>query len=182
MKILCAPSGFNFRAAAADLGVVLYKQADIQTLGSVGAAVQDEVASRKLAPSPRAWDLLSIAMAAVATDLAGHRVRSPDGWTREFELTVALADAAFWNTQADLIAQLLNYLTTDRWSLRFIDGGHLPRPPQTPTLPVEERVALLSGGLDSLIGAIDLTASGRKPFVVSELVRGDARSNVISPH
>jgi len=33
----------------------------------------------------------------------------------------------------------------------------------------------LSGGLDSLVGAIDLAASGKKPFAVSQIVRGDAQ-------
>lgn len=35
---------------------------------------------------------------------------------------------------------------------------------------------LLSGGLDSFIGGIDLMASGRRPFAVSQTVRGDAEN------
>jgi 7-cyano-7-deazaguanine synthase in queuosine biosynthesis len=37
---------------------------------------------------------------------------------------------------------------------------------------------LLSGGLDSLIGAIDLSSSGRKPIAVSNVVRGDGANQV----
>jgi 7-cyano-7-deazaguanine synthase in queuosine biosynthesis len=37
---------------------------------------------------------------------------------------------------------------------------------------------LLSGGLDSLIGAIDLAASGVRPLAISKIVRGDAEKQV----
>jgi hypothetical protein len=162
MKILCAPKDFEFSSIPADLGIVLYDQSDIATQGSVGAAVKYEIAQRRLNPAPRACDLLSIALAAVAADLAGHRDKSPDGWTREFDLTVAVIDPAFWNGQADVIVRLLSYLTTDRWTIRFVALGHMPKPPQVPVRPSEECVALLSGGLDSLIGVIDLAAAGKK--------------------
>jgi hypothetical protein len=174
MKILCAPKEFNFSAIASDLDVVLYDHTEILTRGSVGAAVKHDIAQRKFNPVPRAWDLLSLAMSAVTADLAGHRDKSPDGWTRVFDLTVAVIDPTFWNSQANLVASLLSYLTTDRWTIRFIGDGHMPRPPQQPVHPMEDCVALLSGGMDSLIGVIDLAASGKKVFAVSELVRGDA--------
>lgn len=174
MKIISAPKEFDFSSVPADLAVVLYDHSDVPTRGSVGAAIKHVVAQRRLTPAPRAWDLLSIAMSAVTADLSGHRDRSPDGWTREFDLTVSVIDPAFWNSQAEGLAKLLCYLTTDRWVIRFVGGGHLPKPPQVPILPVEECVALLSGGLDSLIGVIDLATSGKKVFAVSELVRGDA--------
>src|SRR5207247_7649660 len=108
-----------------------------------------------------------------AADLAGHRSASADGWTREFELEVAVADPGFWNSQRDLIRSLLGSLTTDRWNVSFIDGGFSPDPPPKPLLPPEDCVALLSGGLDSFIGNLDLAAAGRWPFVVSQIVRGD---------
>jgi hypothetical protein len=45
----------------------------------------------------------------VTADLAGHRDRSPDGWTREFEVEVAVADPAFWTTQAERLESLLGF-------------------------------------------------------------------------
>jgi 7-cyano-7-deazaguanine synthase in queuosine biosynthesis len=50
----------------------------------------------------------------------------------------------------------------------------LPDPPSDPAPPDEDCVVLLSGGLDSLVGAIDLVAAGKRPFAVSQIVRGDA--------
>ena len=109
----------------------------------------------------------------MTADLPGHRDRSPDGWTREFELEVAVADPAFWTSQVDSLQSLLRYLTTDRWQLRFIGGGFQPAPERDVVRPEEDCIVLLSGGLDSFIGAIDLVADGHRPFAVSQSVRGD---------
>ncbi len=111
-----------------------------------------------------------------AADLAANRSARPDGWTREFELEVAVADPGFWNSQRDAIRGLLGTLTTDRWNVAFVGGGFCLDPLRTPVLPPEDCVALLSGGLDSFIGNLDLAAAGRRPFAVSQIVRGDAES------
>ena len=133
-----------------------------------------EILRQKLDPAPRAWDFLSIALAVIAADLAGHRNISPDGWTREFELKVSVADAQFWTSQTQILQKLLQFLTTDRWRLTFVDGGlTLPSNPK-PTRPSEDSIVLLSGELDSFVGVLDLISSGYKPFAVSQSVRGDA--------
>jgi 7-cyano-7-deazaguanine synthase in queuosine biosynthesis len=176
MRIVCTPPGHNFAANDADLEVVLYGRSDRPTRGSVGGSVLAEIVRRNLAPTPRAWDLLSLALAVVTADLAGHRGASPDGWTREFELEVAVSDRAFWSQHAPLVAQLLSFLTTDRWHVDFIEGGMLPKLERPSATPIEDSVVLLSGGLDSFVGAIDLVARGQQPFAVSQLVRGDAQN------
>ncbi len=174
MKITCASSDFDFGNIDSDLNIVLYGYAHEPTYGSVGAALKNKIVRNKLSPAPRAWDLLSVALAIVSADLAGHRDRSPDGWTREFDLTISVVDAAFWNANSALIEKLLAFLTTDRWTLHFMEGEILPAPDRNPTFPNEDCVVLLSGGLDSFVGAIDLVSTGRKPFAVSQIVRGDA--------
>jgi 7-cyano-7-deazaguanine synthase in queuosine biosynthesis len=135
--------------------------------------VKSEILRRRLEGAPRAWDFLSIALSIVAADLAGLRDQSPDGWTRELELDIAVADSEFWTQHAAAFADALTFLTTDRWKLRFHEGGVLPAPPREPVRPLEDSIVLLSGGLDSLVGAIDLTRTGRKPFAISQTVRGD---------
>ena len=176
MKLVCAPKGFGFATSNVELNIMLYDRADVPDRGSVGGAISDTFAAKRLTASARAWDLLSIALSAVSADLAGHRDKSPDGWTREFSLAIAVIDPGFWNGQSETIEQLLSYLTTDRWSVEFVGGGFMPPPPRRPDYPDEDSVVLLSGGLDSFIGAIDLVASGTKPMAVSELVRGDAEN------
>lgn len=174
MKLVCAPKNYAFKSAPNVLDVVLYGRADRQTRGSAGAAVMEEIVHEKLHAAGKAWDFLSLALAATAADLAGHRNMSPDGWTREFELEIAVADPGFWNGTRELVEDLLRFLTTDRWQVSFVGEGVSPAPPRQPVLPPEDCVALLSGGLDSFIGNLDLVANGRRPFAVSHTVRGDA--------
>lgn len=176
MKLICAPDNHKFKDGKGVLNVVLYGSADRQTRGSAGAAIKDKLARRKLYPSSRGWDLLSLALAAIAADLAGHRAKSPDGWTRQFELDVAVADPAFWNSQQELIQRLFGFLTTDVWKVSFIDGGYSPKPPRNRVVPDDGCISLLSGGLDSFIGNVDLAAAGKRPFVVSQTVLGDAEN------
>jgi 7-cyano-7-deazaguanine synthase in queuosine biosynthesis len=110
----------------------------------------------------------------MVADAAGLRTGSPDGWTREFELEIAVTEPAFWNGVAPLIEDALAFLTTDRWPLRFIAGGAAAPAPARVVSPPQDCVALLSGGLDSLIGTIDLATAGVRPLVISKIVRGDS--------
>ena len=173
MKLVCAPQDFAFKDDKGILDVVLYGKADRQTRGSAGAVIKDQIINRNYHPAPRAWDFLSLALAVTAADLSGHRTKSPDGWTREFELEVSVADATFWNAHRETVAHALGFLTTDKWKVNFVDGGLAPKAPKKPVLPADDCVSLLSGGLDSFIGNIDLVAQGRRPFAVSQMVRGD---------
>jgi hypothetical protein len=176
MKLLCALKDHKFTDSKDLTEVVLYSRTDRPTRGSAGAAIAEEIADSKLHPAPKAWDFLSLSLAVIAGDLAGHRRKSPDGWTRELDIEVAVADPAFWNSHRDLVGRLLGFLTTDVWNVNFIGGGYSPKPPSKPCLPTEDCVSLLSGGLDSFIGNVDLVAAGRKPFVVSQTVVGDAEN------
>src|SRR5262249_35811454 len=115
MKIFCALEDHKFPEAAGVLQVVLYGNANGTGRGSIGGKARHLILKRKLQPTTRAWDFLSLALSVTAADWAGHRNKSPDGWTREFELAVAVADPAFWNTQRSLAEKLLGFLTTDRW-------------------------------------------------------------------
>lgn len=178
MRLVCGPESFSISGADRALRIILYGQRGAAERGSAGDAIRDAVLRRRLEVAPRAWDLLSIALSAVTADFASLRNQSPDGWTRELNLDVAVSDPAFWNSQAAVLEEALAFLTTDRWQLQFYDGGMLPTPPRKPIRPEEDCVALLSGGLDSLVGAIDLVTSGRKPFAVSQTVRGDAKKQV----
>jgi len=175
MKLTCAPLGHDFSSSSSDLDIVLYGYADLQHRGEAGASIVKEVISRsKLQPDARAWDLMSIALAVIAADVGVLRRESSDGWTRELDLHVAVSDPDFWTSQKELIEQQLRFLTTDIWQCSFDGGGFLPTPPKSPTLPLEDCVALLSGGQDSLVGVVDLVSrETRKPFVVSQVSQGD---------
>lgn len=184
MKITCALSDFDFTKLVSDLDVVMYSRSNNSKRGSIGAMFKQAIIRAKLNPASRAWDLLSLAFAVISADLAGHRKESPDGWTREFNLTISVNDPLFWNANLEILQNLLGFLTTDRWFLQFIDGGMVLHPsPQIDYLeeefcPQEDSIVLLSGGFDSYIGALDLVEQGKTPIAVSQMVRGDGEKQV----
>ena len=174
MRLTCGPRGFALRGHSADLAVDLYSQPRTQDRASAGEAVRSLIIGSRLRCDRRAWDLLSIALSVVTADFAALRSASPDGWTREFELDIAVADPSFWNDYALPLAAALAFLTTDRWTLRFHRGGMEVPVPAVPQRPPQDSIVLLSGGLDSLIGAIDLAGASHSPLAVTQTVRGDA--------
>ena len=70
-----------------------------------------------------AWDFTSFALSAVAADEAVSRERSPDGWTREIELTLAVTNPDLWKTQRGRLTEALRFLSGDIWSLEFVGHG-----------------------------------------------------------
>jgi hypothetical protein len=176
MKYYCTPNKKDFKHAAVDeQSVILYGRTNKRKVGSVGAAIKEDLLKRKLFPEKRAWDLLSIALSVIAADHGAARKDSPDGWTRQFDLKIAVAEPKFWSSQKDLIERQLRFLTTDIWNLEFIKGGYIPSDKQKSEQPRENSILLLSGGLDSLIGALDIASKKPRPYTVSQVVLGDAR-------
>lgn len=175
MRILCAPLDLGFKIGKkADLDVVLYGHPDKPSRGSAGANIPEALRRLELKPAARAWDILSIALAVIAADTAVRRNESPDGWTRQIDLQVALGDPAFGSSQTPLLTAVLRFLTTDIWNLTFLDKGIVPVPPKRAKMPPEDCVSLLSGGLDSLVGTLDLTTrQKKKPYLVSQVALGD---------
>jgi 7-cyano-7-deazaguanine synthase in queuosine biosynthesis len=175
MKLTCAPVDYKSTEEDDGLRVILYGCPEKENQGSVGSGLKECIQRAKLGPAARAWDLLSIALSVTAADVAGHRRASPDGWTRQFELVIATEDPAFWNEQRKLVNSVLEFLTTDTWNVRFTDGGVHPTLSKA-VRPKDDCVLLLSGGLDSLVGGIDLIASQRRPYSVSQVVVGEAEN------
>lgn len=175
MRLICAPLDYDFALAGDyDLEVILYGHADQKHRGGVGGNILRVLKRLKLKPDPRAWDFLSIALSVIAADTGCTRSKSPDGWTREIDLSTVVADPSFWSSRTHVLTDALCFLTTDIWRLQFLEGGILPTPPKNPAIQDEDCVALLSGGLDSLIGVIDLcTRKKLKPYVVSQVAQGD---------
>ena len=138
----------------------------------------DQVASLGLRSTERAIDLVLLAALVNAGDTRVSRsTNAQDGWTREIDLYVPVSAPEVWNEERQRIEALLKFLTGDRWRVFF-----RARPDRAATLAVQPKrlaidglteVSLLSGGLDSLIGAIDLLAKGRRPLFVSHYWDGE---------
>ncbi|MBX3582850.1 MAG: 7-cyano-7-deazaguanine synthase [Rhizobiaceae bacterium] len=174
MRVAAIPSGVAIPGGQ-DLIVDLFGQFDANGHAAVGAKIPYIVRGERLRPAARAWDFAALSMAVVAADEGCPRTGSADGWTRQIELTVAVADSNFWAGQAADMARMLAFLTGDMWTLSFISGGHQPAPDKNAAWRPEDVVCLLSGGLDSLIGALDLVKKGKRPLFVSQVAKGDKR-------
>lgn len=178
MKVYCAPRDSWDAPKKTDLNVVLFDVPDKKSEGSIGHSLLQTIQRLKLAPAQRAWDLLSIALGVVAADHGCLRRTSPDGWTREIELCIAVSDLKFWSGQAHALESALCFLTGDVWQVSFTEGGISPKPPKRAKPRDETTACLLSGGLDSLVGAIDLSAEGELPLLVSQVSHGDKEHQI----
>ncbi|MEJ7928288.1 Qat anti-phage system QueC-like protein QatC [Sphingobium sp. AN641] len=168
----CAPPGTTLPSGI-EIPFVLYGSRPNSATGGIGSTIPSIVNALGLQPSSRAWDFLSISLAVVAADESCTRSKSPDGWTRKIDLTIAVIDPTFWSGVTINLQQALRFVTGDIWNLTFIGGGFLPAPPKPVKTRPEDAICLLSGGMDSLIGAIDLCAIGQKPLLVSQVAKGD---------
>jgi hypothetical protein len=143
----------------------------------IGRAL-DDLAKLGVFPSEIGVDLLVLAAQAHAADTRISRAtESQDTWTREIRLVVPVSDVARWSAAIPLLQRLLNFLTGDFWTL-----GFRPRPagfertvaikPSRAKAPPFSSLALFSGGLDSLIGAIDILEQGATPLLISHASEG----------
>lgn len=175
MKLICKPQRDALPVRTPNVTpVLLYGRLHENEVVSIGAAVEEELNRKRFSVAPDAWDLLSLALSVIAADTVVLKSKSADGWTREIDLDVAVKSPDKFTANTALIQQLLRFLTTDIWQLRFTPSDYeLPNPPEV-QYPTETTVALLSGGIDSLVGALDLVATGARPLVVSQVVTGDA--------
>lgn len=128
-------------------------------------------------PSEIGLDLLIIAAHVHAADTRISRAeQSQDSWTREIRLVVPVSDPDRWQAAARTLTRTLGFLTGDRWTVGFRRRperfASLTTPPATLLPPPFDSVSLFSGGLDSLIGAIDLLESRRTPLLISHAGEG----------
>ena len=176
MKVVCAPNPIAVQAKA-DLFFAMMQAPTRGSHGRVALQFRELVRRAGVVPNSLEWDFATLALAAVAADYGCLRKASPDGWTREIDLHVALQKPAVWAPHVDSFASALQFLTGDLWKITLYEGGlpPLPRTPRVRRPPITgDCVSLLSGGVDSLVGAINLASMGRVPVLVSQVAKGDA--------
>jgi hypothetical protein len=143
----------------------------------IGRAL-DDLAKLKIFPTETAVDLMVLAAHVHAADTRLSReTESQDNWTREIRLVVPVKDFALWRGASPVLQRMLNFLTGDRWSIDFrsrpVGFEKTVRPSAQELLGLPyDRVSLFSGGLDSLIGAIDELEMGGTPLLVSHAGEG----------
>ena len=120
-------------------------------------------------PPPLLRDILDIATGALMSDIAVLR-GSNEAWTRDLDLLMPVREPDFWDENRDRLAGILHALTRDNFRLTFC--AHEPAEeellrPSAEAAPEVDCVSALSGGLDSLAGAVMLLRAGRKPLFVT---------------
>lgn len=177
-KIICTPVERLPALQHGERAFTLFKSARREGIGTIAKGWRGSLKLKGYAPGAASWDFAQFCLAACAADLSCLRQTSADGWTRTIELTVALHEPLRWVALKQDAEAMLKVLTGDYWKLNFIDGGTAPpdaKPkPGRPAKVDRDCVSLLSGGLDSLVGGIDLVAAGRKPLLVSQLAFEDS--------
>ena len=113
------------------------------------------------APEGIEADLLVVAGIVYLVDQLVPRSSFPDNWTRELSLSIPVDNPETWAGASEVLVDALQFLTGDRWHFvftnRYVPIYHyrerrLRAKPLLPALTT----CLFSGGLDSLVGAIDL--------------------------
>jgi 7-cyano-7-deazaguanine synthase in queuosine biosynthesis len=113
----------------------------------------------ELGPIPAAnADLISLAILTYLVDRTARRPRGSGLATRGLELSVPVSDPAVWTGAAPALEDLLRFLSGDEWRLTFEQSRVRTNPPADKPNPTTS-VLLLSGGADSLAGAV-LTKEG----------------------
>jgi len=139
----------------------------------------------KLEPSELAMDLLIIACTVYAADTRINRkTYAEDSWTRLIDLFIPVSDPAFWQNQRALLQRIFRFLTGDIWDVNFRERSDtsLQLSPKgnrrSYQMPYQTNtVCLFSGGMDSLIGAVDLLDHGIRPLLL-----GHSKSSDVTPY
>ncbi|MCG2665734.1 Qat anti-phage system QueC-like protein QatC [Bradyrhizobium sp. GCM10023182] len=144
-----------------------------QTLGYGMGLVVRNLGRLGVYPSEVSIDILVLAAMVHAADTRINRVQtSQDAWTRELGICVPVSDPKLWTGQRTLLEKMLRFLTGDHWTVLFRArpegmADFVRRPVAGLQNHGFDCVALFSGGLDSLIGAIDRLQQGSSPLFVS---------------
>jgi len=114
--------------------------------------------------SKTAIDLLYISLMVYYADKKVLRKNEDDGWTREIKIYMPVFELEKWNENKILLEDMLTFLSGDRWFLNFRERDQLNSSEEKlkkgaarkKKKHLPKAICMLSGGLDSFIGAIDL--------------------------
>ncbi len=145
----------------------------------VGAAIND-LQKIDVFPTETAIDLMIVAAHVQAADTQVSReTESQDTWTREMRLVIPVSNKELWEGAELTLNKMLGFLTGDIWIVEFRKKPKLTLAHERQKLAAGKQspfdaLSLFSGGLDSLIGAVDLLENGKTPLLVSHASEGAA--------
>lgn len=127
-------------------------------------------------PGPAAIDLVYLSMAVYAADLRVPRRLTLNRWSRDLVIHFPVQDLSLWLKQVSRIERTLCFLTGDRWRLELRKREPSNLEDSASKLEEIDAVCLFSGGLDSLVGALDLLADHKSVALVGHYGSGITNS------
>ena len=154
---------------------LIFKKDDFLKTKSCG---KQEMYTTPRGVSDEALDLLYISLMVFCVDRCVSREKQDDAWTRNLELYIPVKAFDKWEQSKDVLVKALDFLTGDHWTIHFRervaitedeDGYRKGRWRYRRSVRrIDTDVfCMLSGGLDSFIGTINLLKDGKKPIFVS---------------
>jgi 7-cyano-7-deazaguanine synthase in queuosine biosynthesis len=123
--------------------------------------------------SKSAIDLLYISLMVYYADRKIYRKAEDDAWTRQIKMYIPVLEIDMWNKNKELLEKMLSFLSGDIWIFEFrkrefnqkeekvFKGIKRQRKKHQP-----KAICMLSGGLDSFIGAIDILTNEKDIWFV----------------
>lgn len=126
---------------------------------------------------PEALDLFYISLMVFYVDCKVSRNKMPDRWTRNFSIEMPVFQKNAWDSNREILEKALNFLTGDHWHFSFRERTYLIQGEsnfkenlrhfrRSINKAETDTFCMLSGGLDSFIGAINLLREGKHPIFV----------------
>jgi len=136
-------------------------------VGNVSLGLEDLWTLAGAAFGARHLELVEAAATIQMGDAALPRGRA-EAWSRDVSFHLAASPGSPLHALTGRLAQCLEFVLGDRVTVYATDAGFAaPCPDRRQAAVGVDCVCLLSGGLDSLAGAVALLESGRKPLLLS---------------
>jgi len=120
-------------------------------------------------------DLIEVATYVYVADLLVHRTAR---WRRSLNFVIPVRNIKRWESVAADLSMIISFVTGDHVSFEFIrrhvkekKKSFIDNPPSC------DCICLLSGGMDSFAGALDLLKQKRQPMLISHF-----RQNLVAKH
>lgn len=169
MKVKCFDRDCKIKLDESILPIRLFESTPAQNWGAAGSSCARRIRIERLQPTEFVRDFFRLGLGVVAADRGVLRNKSQDGWTREIELEVPVENPAIFENLAPRLEKMLRFLTGDLWQLTFTQSEYsLIDKSKEPRYLPGRTVSLLSGGADSLVGALDLKAKNERYTAVSQ--------------
>lgn len=128
----------------------------------VSHSILSRLKKNNLNPSENAIDFINLGLATYVFDqLVTRGDYGYYNWNRYLKIYLPVFDIDKWNNAKKEIESFLSFLSGDKWEIYFRKRESLYSDYKRDENKIE-KVCLLSGGLDSFIGAVDLLEKGCK--------------------